>query len=183
MKPCVMYLAFLMLTCGEAAAGDGFEAVRCGADIPQALIGKHNPNERVVVLEVRHRDLALKDLGATEITDQIDAITWSICGREYMLLEDKRGVIRDVLPFPPHSKNAPAFTGNCEINGHSTVETIVAVLNNSGGYKKDYDLFDKSLFPAVQAWKIDTKRTKFIKVDIAGMRCPRNGIDTADGGP
>jgi len=31
--------------------------------------------------------------------------------------------------------------------------------------------------------KIDTKSVKFVKVDAARMRCPRTGVDTADGGP
>jgi hypothetical protein len=37
--------------------------------------------------------------------------------------------------------------------------------------------------PAVQAWNIETKSVKFIKVDLAGMSFPRTGVDTADGGP
>ena len=176
-------LAVLMLICGKALAADGFDGVRCVGDIPKALIGKHMVNERVAVLEARHRNLLLKDLGATEITDQIDAISWSICGKEYMLLEDQHDVVRDVLPFPSHSRTAPAFTGTCEIDGRATAETIVAILDNSAGYIKGYDLQDRTLFRAVSAWKIDTKRVKFVKIGATGMRCPRTGIDTADGGP
>ncbi len=71
----------LALTCGKALAAD-VEAVRCGANVPAALVGRHMANERVSTLEARHRDLLLKDLGAAEITDQIDAISWSICGKE-----------------------------------------------------------------------------------------------------
>ena len=37
---------------------------------PKSLIGKHDSNERVAVLEERHRNLRLKDLGATEISDR-----------------------------------------------------------------------------------------------------------------
>ena len=140
-------------------------------------------NERVSTLEAQHRDLLLKDLAA-EITDLIDAISWSICGKEYMLLEDQRDIVRDILPFPPHSKRSPAFTGNCEVNGRAQAEIIVAVLDSRAGYKQDYDRSDKAVLPAAQAWKIDTKSVKFIKVDVqTGMRCPRTGVDTADGGP
>jgi hypothetical protein len=77
MKLYVMLLAFVVLICDQASAGDEFEAVRCGGDIPRALIGKHSPNEPVGVTEARHRDLALKDLGADIITDEINMIDWS----------------------------------------------------------------------------------------------------------
>ena len=64
------------------------------------------PNERVVVIEERHKDLGLKDLGGTEISDRLFLISWRICGEEYALLEDQ-GVVRDVLKFPKHSKDSP----------------------------------------------------------------------------
>ncbi len=60
-----------------------------------------------------------------------------------MLLEDQRDIVRDILPFPPHSKRSPAFTGNCEVNGRAQAEIIVAVLDN-----RDYDRSDKAVLPA-----------------------------------
>jgi hypothetical protein len=75
------------------------------------------PNERIVVLEERHKDLGLKDLGAQEISDRLFLISWRICGDEYVLLEDK-DVVRDVLKFPKHSKDSPQFIGSCQSNGH-----------------------------------------------------------------
>ena len=183
MKINPLFLAALLLICARAQAADGFEGVRCDADISKALIGKHMTNEAVAALEARHRALSLKDLGASEITDQINAISWSICGKEYMLLQDARDIVRDALAFPAHSKTAPAFTGSCERKGRATDETVVAILDNRAGYKKNYDPSDNSLFAATLAWKIDTKAVKFIKIDATGMRCPRSGIATADGGP
>jgi hypothetical protein len=55
-------------------------------------------NERVVAIEDRHKDLGLKDLGGTEISDRLFLITWRICGEEYALLEDK-SIVRDVIKF------------------------------------------------------------------------------------
>src|SRR5689334_18959886 len=78
-------------------AGDGFESVRCGADIRKALLGKKGSNERVVVIEEKHKDLGLKDLGASEISDRLTLISWLICGDEYAVLEDQGGIVRDVL--------------------------------------------------------------------------------------
>ena len=63
-------------------------------------------NETIVVLEERHKDLGLKDVGASEISDRLNVISWRICGEEYVLLEDK-DVVRDVLKFPKHSKDSP----------------------------------------------------------------------------
>jgi hypothetical protein len=34
----------------------------------------------------------------------------------------------------------------------------------------------------VSAWKIDEKQMKFIELKPEGLRCPRDGIITADGG-
>ena len=38
------------------------------------------------------------------------------------------------------------------------------------------------LLPAKVAWKIDEKTKKFVSLPTKGLRCPRNGIITADGG-
>ena len=176
----VMVLAFLTLMGGRALAGDEFDAVRCGANIPQALIGRHSPNERVVVTEARHRELALKDLGADIINDDLNMIVWSICGAEYYMLVDRHDIIRDVLPFPAHSKNAPASSGPCQRNGRETSGVIYSVLDNRAGEDRKYDQNDKSLLPALWAWRVDEKRAKFVKLDVIGLRCPLSAIDPRD---
>ena len=112
MSRCLFVAAAMVLSLATApvkAAADGFEAVRCDKPVPAALMGKHMENERVVVLEARHKDIGLHDLGADEIDDDLNAISWMICGKEYIVLEDGRDVVRDVLPFPPHSREHPAF--------------------------------------------------------------------------
>jgi hypothetical protein len=153
-------------------AADGFGAVRCGSDIPKALVGRIMSNERTVVIEGRHTDLGLKDLGGTEISERLFLISWLICGDEYVLLEEK-GVVRDVLKFPRHSKDAPQFIGAGQRNGSDLPGTIIAVLKN--------DKEQKTL-PATVAWKIDEKRMKFMSLPIEGLQCPRSGIITVDGG-
>src|SRR5438309_8909115 len=88
------------LFCGSSICNaDGFDSVRCGSDVRKALVGRTMSNERIVVLEERHKDLGLKDLGASEISDRLTVISWRICGDEYVLLEDQ-DVVRDVLKFP-----------------------------------------------------------------------------------
>ena len=47
--------------------------------------GKRMSNERIVDLEKRHADLALKDLGASEISDRLSCISWLICGSEVIV--------------------------------------------------------------------------------------------------
>jgi hypothetical protein len=95
------------------------------------------------------------------------------CGKdEYVLLEENN-VVRDVLKFPRHSKDAPQFIGACQLNGSDLLGTIIAVLKNDKDTKN---------LPATVAWKIDKKRMKFISLQTEGLRCPRSGIITADGG-
>ena len=78
-----------LLCSSSICDADGFDSVRCGSDIRKALIGGKMSNEKIVVLEERHKDLGLKDLGASEISDSLNVISWRICGEEYVLLEDK----------------------------------------------------------------------------------------------
>jgi hypothetical protein len=99
-------------------------------------------------------------------------MSWQICGDEYALLEDK-GVVRDVLKFPKHSKDSPQFIGSCQLNGRDVPGTIIGVLKNEAGVE---------MLPAVFAWKIDDEQTKFVELQTEGLRCSRDGIITADGG-
>jgi len=129
-------------------------------------------NQKLSVLEAKHKDLGLKDLGGTEISDRLFLISWKICGEEYVLLEDK-GVVRDVLKFPKHSKDSPQFVGSCQLGGHDFLGTVIGMLKNEDGAQ---------ILPVVIAWKIDDKQVKFVKLQTEGLRCSRDGIITADGG-
>ena len=161
------------LVCGSSvSAADGFDSVHCGSDLRKALIGHKMSNEPVAVLEERHKDLGLKDLGASEISDRLSAISWRICDEEYVLLEDKN-VVRDVLKFPKHSKDSPQFVGSCESNGQKVPGTAIGVLKNENGVE---------MLSALAAWKIDEKQNKFVELQTEGLRCSRDGIITADGG-
>jgi hypothetical protein len=153
-------------------AADGFESVRCGSDIRKALIGQKTSNERVVVIEARHKDLGLKDLGADEISDKLDLVFWLICGEEYAVLEGG-DVVRDVLKFPKHSKESPQFSGTCQLNGHDLPGYAIGVLKNEEG---------AAMLQALSAWKIDEKQKKFVPLQTDGLFCSRNGIITAYGG-
>lgn len=163
----------LPLLCGTRICdADGFDSVRCGSDVRKALLGRKMSNEKVSVLEERHKELGLKDLGGDEVSDRLFLISWRICGAEYVLLED-RDVVRDVLKFPEHSKDSPQFVGSCQLNGHDVSGSAIGVLKNEDGVE---------MLPAVVAWRIDEKGMKFVKLQTEGLRCSRNGIITADGG-
>ena len=90
-----------VMACAPAHAGDGFGKVRCNGDVARALIGQRGSNEPVMAIEARRRDLNLRDLGASDF-GAFSAITWAICGEEFVVLEDNRtNVIRDALQFRP----------------------------------------------------------------------------------
>ena len=169
----VIAIVALSLFCSSGVCdADGFDSVRCGSDVRKALLGRKMSNERIAVLEEKHKDLGLKDLGASEISDRLSVISWQICGEEYVLLEDK-DIVRDVLKFPKHSKESPAFVGSCQLNGHDLPGTAIGVLKNEDGVK---------ILPAVSAWKVDDKQMKFVELKTEGLSCSRDGIITADGG-
>jgi hypothetical protein len=168
----IFTVVFQLFCSSNMCAGDGFDSVRCGSDVQKALMGRTMSNEKIAVLEERHKDLALKDLGASEISDRLTVISWQICGDEYVLLEDK-DMVRDVLKFPRHSKDSPQFIGSCQLNGHDFPGTAIGVLKNESGV---------AILPAVSAWKIDDKQMKFVELKTEGLRCSRDGIITADGG-
>jgi hypothetical protein len=175
MKLGILLLVTGWLVTNAFAGSDGFTGIQCGSDIAKALTGKRMSNERIVDLEKRHADLALKDLGASEISDRLSCISWLICGSEFMLLQDG-SIARDVLKVPSYSKTSPLFIGTCEMNGkESKDDTVVAILDN----EKDTGA---SALTAKLAWKIDQNKMKFVSVPIEGLRCPCSGVITLDGG-
>jgi hypothetical protein len=174
MKPGILLLVAGWLVTNAFAGSDGFSGIQCGSDIAKALTGKRMSNERVADLEKRHADLALKDLGASEISDRLSCISWLICGSEFMLLQDG-SIARDVLRVPPHSMTSPLFIGTCKMNGKESKDIVVAILDN----EKDTSA---SALTAKVAWKIDQKAMRFVSVPVEGLRCPRSGVITLDGG-
>jgi hypothetical protein len=174
MKLGILLIVTDFLVTSAFGGSDGFNGIQCGSDIPKALTGKRMSNERVADLEKRHADLGLKDLGADEISEHLSCISWLICGSEFMLLEDE-SFVRDVLKVPPHSKTSPLFIGTCETNGRESKDVVVAILDNEKAT-------DASALTAKVAWKIDQKKMKFVRLPVEGLRCPRSGVITSDGG-
>jgi hypothetical protein len=169
----VWLLASVWFACGQAASADEFKNVKCGADIPKAMIGQRSLNGRVVVIEARYRSLSLKHLGADATSDELSSISWLICGSEYLTLVDRKGIVRDAIPFPAHSKKSPAFSSYCRLNGKDIPDIFVGVLNAEVAGDQ---------LPALHLWKIDLKGAKFVKASTEGLRCPRSAIYTVDGG-
>lgn len=168
-----MFLLLLLLALAPACrADDGFGSVTCTGDIPKALVGRKLSNEADSVVEARHRNLALKDLGGDEIGDALFLSTWSICGNEYMLTIG-RSVVRDVLKMPPHPKGNPVFDGDCRKAGKPMPGVFVGTLVEQPG---------KDDLPAKAAWKLDEATGKFTAVAVDGMTCARHGIIFPDGG-
>ena len=120
-----------------------------------------------MVTEGKYRSLGLKYLGADETSDQLSSINWLICGSEYIMLVDRKGLVRDVIAFPAHSKKSPAFSSYCKLNGKDLPDIFVGVLNAE---------VTGDQLPALSVWKIDLKGAKFVKASTDGLRCPRNAI-------
>jgi hypothetical protein len=180
-------LMFFVLICSEAEARDAFDAIKCGIDIPKTLIGKTMMDGKIVAIEGRHKNIGLVDLGADEISDRLQMVSWRICGSDYNILVDGNDIIHDVLPFPDHSRSTPEFGGICHIDGKDAPQSIVALLDNKTGFDANiehhYSPGDGTYLSALAAWGIDEKRAKFVKIPVEGLRCPRSGINSVDGGP
>jgi hypothetical protein len=166
----------IVFVCVQAWAGDEFDTIKCGADIPKAMVGKHSPNERVVVIEARHKNLELKDLGGIEISDRLFLDSWRICGSEYaVLLNTKKDVIRDVLPVPVHSFQSPqSFAEGCQVGSKEIPDAVIAILDNSQGQRPKAYL-DKIMLPAKIAWKIDEHEERFVSMPTQGLSCTVSG--------
>lgn len=180
----IIFFFLALLVCGKAWALDPFAGIKCGADLPKSLVGKHDSNERVAVLEQRHKDLGLKNLGGTEISDRLFLASWQICGSEYeLLVNGKTGLVRDVLAFPKHSAASPMFIGACQADGRQVPGTVVAVLNNSAGHNARDQKLAGTMLKATSAWRIDETKEKFTQKPVDNLQCPLDGVVTQDGGP
>ena len=179
-----LILPLLLLALGTSWAADEFSGLKCGADIPKALIGKHDSNDPVAAIEKRHADLKLKNLGGTEISDTLFLASWQICGSEYeLLVHTRHSLIRDVLTFPAHSAAAPMLIGRCSADGKQLPSTIVAVLDNAARHNARDRAQDKVMLKATSAWQSDQIKEKFVKQSTEKLACPLSGIVTQDGGP
>jgi hypothetical protein len=166
-------LAAVFFATAPAALADEFQTVKCGGDIPKAMIGQRSGNERIVVTEKKYGAIGLKHLGADEISDNLSSIDWRICGTEYTELVTRNGRVGDVIPIPPHSKQTPIFSGVCTLGGKELPGYVFGILDRSK---------DAENLPALHAWKIDEKNAKFVKMPTEGLLCSKNGIYTVDGG-
>jgi hypothetical protein len=167
---------FSVLVCVQGWAADEFDTIKCGADVPKAMVEKSSSNERVVVIEARHSNLGLKDLGGIEISDRLFLISWRICGSEYaVLLNTEKHLVRDVLPVPAHSLYSPqSFVEGCQVTSKE-IPAVIAILDNSQGQKpKGY--FDKIMLPAKIAWKIDERQERFVPMPTQGLSCAVSGF-------
>jgi hypothetical protein len=68
LKKSACLLAPIFLVWGHSALADEFQNLKCGTDIPKAMIGKPSSNEPVVETEKKYRALGLKGLGGDEIS-------------------------------------------------------------------------------------------------------------------
>ncbi|HEY2345430.1 MAG TPA: hypothetical protein VGH80_06030 [Xanthomonadaceae bacterium] len=162
-----LFLLLLLLAFAPLCrADDGFGSVTCGGDVAKALVGKKLSNEADSVVESRHRNLALKDLGGDEISDDIFLSVWTICGGDYMLTL-RHGVVRDVLKMPAHSATEKEFDGDCTKGKTPVPGVIVGTLADQPG---------SDALAAKTAWKLDDKTGKFTSIPADGLMCSRSGI-------
>jgi len=171
-----LIILFGLLVCVQGWAVDEFDAIRCGANIPKAMVGKHSSNERVVTTEARHSNLGLKDIGGTEISELLFLISWRICGGEYaVLVNTEKKLVRDVLPLPEHSLLLPqSFAEKCQVAKKDIPDVVIAILDNAEKLRPKAYL-EAIMLPAKMAWKIDERQERFVPIPIQGLSCAVSG--------
>ena len=177
MKKLACLLAFIFLASGPVAHADAFQKVKCGSDIPKALIGQHASNDRVAVLEQKSRALGLKDLGADEISDRLSSVNWQICGAEFILL-----IGRSKFSVPRCAAVAGAFQALTGLRGHLPGQGPgSSPMSSSPSWmarpRQEY-------FPVQAAWKIDQQQAE-VRQGLhrrPGLPAKRNAT-SVDGGP
>jgi len=164
------------LACIQARAADEFDGIRCGVDISKIMSGKHSSNERVVVIEKRHSDLGLKDLGGIEISDQLFLISWNICGSEYAeLINTKKNSVMDILQIPAHSLIWPlSFAEKCQVANKDIPDAVIAIVNNNQK-KKPASYSETIMLSAKIAWRIDEHLERFATMPLEHLSCTVSG--------
>lgn len=171
----------IVLTMRGVQAHDAFDDVKCDGDAAAALSGKHLGEELDGALEKKHASIGFKAEGGEIISDDLNYAAWTMCGGSFHALE-RGNIIRSVVRAD-HSRGAPAFLGQCQLNGKPMSGLVLAVLKPSSPVEGHPSSNDHSLIPAERAWRIDEKKARFVETSANGMMCPRDGVATADGGP
>lgn len=144
----------------SAATATSFDGLRCDSDVGAALRGRTMPRGPVAATEAKYAALALKNLGA--FGDEPDgdpwtAVSWSICGKEHMLLQ-KGNVVRDVLVSTEGAP--PSVFVSCEADGAKVAGTAVTFTEANGWPKT-----------VKEAWRIDDAALRFQKVAGSKIVC------------
>ncbi len=165
----------LLLASAPARAADVFDAIKCGGDIPGALVGRSVPNTPIGRLEARHKNIGLEVVGSFGLTDDVAITSFRICGTEYATLNGKR--IRDAVALPERSWTAPDLIGTCVKDGRTLPDMVLAILDNPKALRKTRTPQDQQTFlPAKVAWQIDMARGRFVKLDVDGLACPLGDV-------
>lgn len=135
-----------------------FDGLTCQSSIEHDLVGRQMSNEPVVKIEARYKSLDLKDDGADEISDQLNAIFWHICGDQYVLLM-KKDRVQTALKVPEQYRAKDLIP--CEPTDKTRKGYIIAVPGKPGA---------KSIH-ADAAWVLDEKQGRFVTLDSTKLEC------------
>ena len=166
----------------DVQAHDAFDDVKCDGDAAAALSASIWAKNLDGALEKKHASIGFKAEGGEIISDALELRGMDRCAAARSMLLERGNVIRSVVRAD-HSRSAPAFLGQCQLNGKPMSGLVLAILKPSSPVEGHPSSNDHSLIPAERAWRIDEKKARFVETSANGMMCPRDGVATADGGP
>ena len=162
-RPCfIMLLAGLALP-AAAKPPEDWDGIQCGTEIAKALVGRKMHNLPVAETEKRYAQLSLKDLGADEVAEGLNLVTWQACG-EVLLVLTKGTRILDALQLPAGAKQSPPVLTTCTLEGKE-IESVLPVFK--GGEEGKAGKVE-------QAWAVRGTPPKIIAQEPAGLVCHRD---------
>lgn len=104
-----------------------FDQLTCQSDIAVELIGRKMSNAKVQDIEARYRSLQLSYRGGHGMPEDPFILGfWTICGRDYVVLEsNKLKSVKAVLKSPVASAEGELTVGGCQTAAGKKLESVV----------------------------------------------------------
>ncbi len=158
----IVFLAMVFSTQLAHGAASGFDGIHCETKIEAVLLGRTIPNDRVVAIEKKYKNIHLQLRWSDGIEPEGDPWTlssWLICGREYLTLS-RKNLTKDVLAAPQNLANHQFELGRCQQQGKAIPGTAVFFVATKQQAKQPDRI-----------WTIDDNKFAFREINSGGISC------------
>jgi hypothetical protein len=160
-------LTLIAVLLPSLALADGFDRVKCDADVGAALKGADLAlgKRKVPDIENAHKAIQLKYEGGDGVAgDPYGTRFWRICGHEVVTLHDLKkkteDVVRDVLAVAEHPAELRLLPPSRCKRGAANVDDVLALMPRG-----------KAEGTPQKAWQIDKAKLSFTSIPTEGLKC------------